>query len=548
MRAYVRGLAMLQVAICLALSTSLSSSRAHAQDANASSGRATLEDYTVVEGDSCRSIARAHFGNSSRIDLIHAHNSLGRAPHQLRPGQMLRLPSATLSNAEAGIARMVRDVDMQRSGSPVWADARVGAALQRGDRVATGERSSSELIFRGGGVLQMRSQSLVVLTGTGRPSPRRIVRATLERGALRGRLAELTGHAATTTVTTPSATARLGRDALVAVDGEGVSRIASLEGTTIVDGVRVPEGTGTQVQPGGRPSRPRPLPRPPRWRTDDDGRFMGLAHSGAILRGRWLPVEGASRYRVEVARRPDGTDLIAAVEVPGDATEFSIPRIPVGTYYVSVATIDGAFFEGRPSPRRAMVVLEARIVPPGGGEPPSDRLDPGDPSHAYAPPTALPGTWLVSPLGYRCGDGEQLANLFTLRTLGRHVVRCVDARDRIISGFDVVIVEARIRPERPFLRRGNRRVARLLVRSPLALPGRMIARAPSSVSVGSVRRSRMQPPQEEGVAVYEVEIGVGLDAPDTLSIVIEVAAGSERIRIGDVSFAVRDPRSQTSPR
>lgn len=522
-------------------------SSAHAQDTNASGGQATLEDYTVVEGDSCRSIARARFGDSGRIDLIHAHNALGRTPHQLRPGQTLRLPSAALARAEAGIARVLRDVDMQRTGSPVWADARVGAALRRGDRVATGERSASELIFRSGGVLQMRSQSLVVLTGSGRPSPRRIVRATLERGALRGRLAELTGHATTTTVTTPSATARLGQDALVAVDGEGVSRIASLEGTTIVDGVRVPEGTGTQVEPGGRPSRPRPLPRPPRWRTDDDGRFMGLAHSGAILRGRWHPVDGAGGYRVEVARRPDGTELVAAVEVPGDTTEFDIPRIPVGTYYVSVATIDREFFEGRPSPRRAMVVLEARIVPPGGGEPPSDRLDPGDPSRPYAPPSALPGTWLVSPRGYRCGDAEERASLLTLRTLGRHTVRCVDARERPVSGFDVVIVEARIRPQRPFLRRGSRRVARLLVRSPLALPARMIARAPSSVSVGSVRLSRAQP-SEEGLVAYEVEIGVGLDAPDSLSITVEVAAGSERIRVGEVSFAVRDPRPRASPR
>ncbi|MFK8001709.1 MAG: LysM peptidoglycan-binding domain-containing protein [Polyangiales bacterium] len=544
MRARVLALAMLQVALCLARP-----SPAQAQNADVRvRGRATLENYTVVEGDSCRSIARARFGSSRRIDLIHAHNSLGPAPHHLRPGQTLRLPSAALAGAEAGVARVVRDVDLQRSGSPLWSGARVGAALHRGDRVTTGERSASELIFRGGGVLQMRSQSLVVLTGAGRPSPRRIVRATLERGALRGRLGELTGRAAvTTTVTTPSATARLGADALVAVDGEGVSRIASLEGTTLVDGVRVPEGTGTQVQPGGRPSRPRPLPRPPSWRTDDDGRFMGLAHSGAILRGRWNPVSGASAYRVEVARRPDGTELVAAVEVPGDATEFSVPRIPVGTYYVSVATIDGAFFEGRPSPRRAMVVLEARIVPPGGGEPPSDRLDPGDPSRAYTPPTALPGTWLVSPAGYRCGDGEELASLLTLRTLGHHVVRCVDARERVVSGFDVIIVEARVRPERPFLRRGTRRVARLLVRSPLALPERMIARAPSSVSVGSVRLSRT-PAAEEGVVVYEVEIGVGLDAPDTLSIVLEVAAGSERIRVGDVSFAVRDARPRGSRR
>lgn len=486
-------------------------------------------EYLIATGDSCRSIARAQLGDSARIDLIHAHNpGLGSAPHRLQPGDTLRLPTAAMAAAEAGVARVVHQVELQRASASIWAAARVGATLQRGDRVATGDGSASELLFRDGGVLQMRERSLVVITGRGRPSPRPMLRATLEHGALRGRLGELAGRA---TVTTPSAAARLGEDAIVAVDAEGVSRIASLEGATVVDGVRVPEGTGTEVRPGERPSRPRPLPDAPTWRDDAAGRFMGLAHSGATLRGGWEPVADALAYRVEIAREADGTGLVAAIEVPGDATGFEIPRVAAGTYYVSVATIDRRFFEGRPSHRRAMVVLEARLVPPGGGAPPADRLDPGDPSRPYVLPRALPGTWVVAPLGFECGEGESLGNITTLRTLGRRVVRCEDARGRGVEGFDLVVVEARIRARRPFLRRGERRRLRIVIEAPLALPDRLLARAPEGIAAGSVRRVRGH---------FEVDVGASRDAPDAVTLVLEVAAGSERIRIGQLTLAVRD--------
>lgn len=485
-------------------------------------------DYVVAPGDSCRSIARARFGDAARIDLIHAHNpGLGSTPHRLTPGNTLRLPSAAMATAEAGVARVVRQVELGRASASTWSAAQVGATLQRGDRVATGDGSASELLFRDGGVLQMRQRSLVVITGRGRPSPRPMLRATLEHGALRGRLGELAGRA---TIRTPSAAARLGEDAIVAVDAEGVSRIASLEGEAVVDGVRVPEGTGTEVRPGGRPSRPRPLPEAPRWRDDAAGRFMGLAHSGATLRGGWEPVADALAFRVEIAREADGTGLLAAVEVPGDAVGFTIPRIAAGTYYVSVATIDRRFFEGRPSPRRAMVVLEARLVPPGGGTPPPDRLDPGDPSRPFSPPRALPGTWVVAPLGFECGDDADVGNITTLRALGRRVVRCEDARGRAVEGFEVVVVEARIRARRPFLRRGERRRLRLVIETPLALPERLLARAPEGIAAGSVRRVRNH---------YEVDVGASQDAPDTVTLVLEVAAGSERIRVGQLTLAVR---------
>ena len=494
-----------------------------------------LRSYEVQPGDSCRSIARAVYGDRERIDVIHAHNRwLGAPPHRLRPGTRLQLPSPEAVRHEARVAWTQNRVERRSPQAEAWLRARRGDGLDQGHQIATAERSAAELSFRDGSRLQMRERSLVVLLDGGRVQRRR--RATLERGSLRARLAELAG--APVEVATATARAELRGDGVVTVDDEGASRVANHEGELTVRGadggrVRVPEGSGAVVRPGQRPSRPRPLPRAPRWRDDRAGRFVGVTGTGGSLRAGWHPVDGAQRYRVEVARRPDGTDLFAALELDASRTHFTLHRVPAGAYYLSVATIDGHFFESRPSPRRAVVVREARIVPPGGGDPPPDTFDPGDPTRAFTPPHVLPGTWLVAPLGYRCGLGadDALAGIATLRTLGRHHVRCLDGQDREVPGFEVVVVNARVRVRgRPAIRRGGRRTLRLRVSSPLRLPDRLIAQAPRGIAVGSILR--------EPDGDFRVEVGAAVDAPAHVRIQLQVAAGTERITIGELTLTV----------
>ncbi len=510
----------------------LAATTAHAQP---------TERYVVQAGDSCRRLAQRLYGDRARVDLIHAHNpQLGPGPHRLEPGTSLRVLPEPLREAEATLVRKRREVQARRGDEP-WADARIHAPLQTGHQVATGERATAELAFRDGARLQMRSRSLVILVGSGRARRRDLGEARLERGVLRSRLAELAGEGRERlALATPSADTRLGAESVVRVAEDGESIVAALRGDSEVGGVRVPEGMGTRVRRGERPARPRPLPPAPRWSIEARPRVIGLGGSGASLSGHWEPVEEARRYRVEISTQPDGRDLFAALEIVAPSTSFTLHRVPAGVYYARVATIDGEGFEGRASPRRAFTVRVARVVPPGGGDPPPDVHDPGDPSRPWTPPQLLPGTLVVAPYGVRCGaprasgrEPAELSGIATLRSLGRYRLRCRDRRNRSLRGPEVVVRQARATVlGRPTVPRGGGRRLTIRLRSPLRLPDRLIAQAPEGVAVGSVRRV--------GRDRFTLEVGVTDQAPRDVRITLQVAAGAERIDIATLTLRVTD--------
>lgn len=494
------------------------------------------EGYVVRAGDTCRKLAQELYGDRSRVDLIHAHNpQLGPGPHRLRPGSTLQVLPDALRRAEATVVHKRQEVQARRGDEP-WVDARVHAPLGTGHQVATGQGASAELAFRDGSRLQMRSRSLVILVGSGRAQRQTLGEARLERGVLRSRLAELAGDERLA-LATPSADTRLGRESVVRVADDGEAMVAALSGDSEVGGVRVPEGMGTRVRRGERPTRPRPLPQAPRWSIEARPRVIGLGGSGASLSGHWEPVEGARRYRVEIATRPDGRDLFAALEIPAPTASFTLHRVPAGVYYARVATIDGEGFEGRPSPRRAFTVRSARVIPPGGGDPPPDVHDPGDPSRPWTPPRLLPGTLVVAPYGVRCGEPAlegsteslELGGIATLRRLGRYRLRCLDRGDRPLMGPEVVVMRARATViGRPTVPRGGGRRLTIRVRSPLRLPDRLIASAPEGVAVGAVRRV--------GRGRFALEVGVAAGAPRDIRITLQVAAGAERIDIAHLTL------------
>ncbi len=97
--------------------------------------------YVVQPGDSCRSIARAVYGDRARIDVIHAYNRwLGPTPHRLQEGTTLRLPSRERAAHEASVARVVHEVELRRAAADAWRRARRQAASHRaaGRRVRRG--------------------------------------------------------------------------------------------------------------------------------------------------------------------------------------------------------------------------------------------------------------------------------------------------------------------------------------------------------------------------------------------------------------------------
>ncbi|MCA9610988.1 MAG: LysM peptidoglycan-binding domain-containing protein, partial [Myxococcales bacterium] len=348
------------------------------------------EDYTVRRGDTCGQIARARYGHSRRYDLIHQANpELGPMPHHLTPGQVLHLPVLPdQSAADATVTAMRRTVRHQRPSQGEWTPSHVGQDLNQGWRLSTGSESTAELSFRRSSAATIREETLVIVYGTGVERVRHEgSRAVVRQGSILSRLRSLSGADPDEPleVETPSARATL-RDgeSQVDVDESGTTRVAVHTGgnatVTTAEGegaVQVRPGHGTSVQPGQRPARPRPLPRAPRW-VPGPHRFVGLHDGGGTIRGRWEEAPRAARYRVEVARRRDGRDLVIATAVPATVREMEMHRLPPGTYYVRVATIDDEQFEGRPAQPIELEVVPAELIAPGATTP-LDLTNPDDP-------------------------------------------------------------------------------------------------------------------------------------------------------------------------
>ena len=479
----------------------------------------TTFEYTIQVGESCASIARDVYGDRERYDLIHAYNDLGPLPHQLTPGQTLVLLRRDLARSEAVVQRVVRRVEQRPPGLERWMRTQQGASLQRGHQIVTRNDAQAELRFRDGSTLHMRERSLVIVMGEGRHESRSMGRATLERGNLRAHLGRL---ARNLDVATPSARARVTGEAWVGVDEGGTSRVANRGRRAIVvhgerGRVRVPSGSGTVVRRGERPDAPHPLPSAPSWREGFQGRFVGFVGAGAPVVVAWETVEGADGYRVELARRPSGGDVVRSVRVSETHARFD--GLDPGVYYASVATIDEQF-EGRNGATRAVVTLSARLLPPGGG------------THvAESVPRVVPGTAVVAPSGYRCSTQGPMTTLFTLRTLGRQTLRCVDTSGLELLGGDVVVVRARARiVGAPVVRRGRVTRIRFRLESPVALPNRLVARTPQGVAVGPIVRHN---------DVYVAEIGAAADAPENVAVELQVAVGADRLGIATLSLGLR---------
>lgn len=419
-----------------------------------------MQSYTVRDGDTCGSIARRVYGNSRRYDLIHQHNpELGPMPHDLAPGTVLSLPDVrTRSGAEATVTAARRQVRGQPPQAPDWDAVRVGQELDRGWRVSTGERSSADLTFQTSAVAHVREQTLVIVYGGGAQRVRREgARAVVREGSVLSRISALSGGEQLE-VETPSALATLSTgEASVDVDGEGTTRVAVHQGDAAAVSrpngsgrVRVRAGMGTRVARGRPPTPPRPLPPAPTWSADAPRTFLSLGGHGGTLRGAWGAVENAHRYRVEVARREDGRDVLAAIEVGADVTELELHRFPPGTYFVRVATIDEERFEGRPAQPVEIAILDAQIVPPGGAPAPTrapdpfglEALDSGLAELDFETvPEALPRaprfSSLSVPDGVDCGET-------TLREAGRREITCRRG-DEVLGALSIEVTDVAVR-------------------------------------------------------------------------------------------------------
>lgn len=466
-----------------------------------------LQDYQVQPGDTCPSIAQRLYGDVGRIDLIHQNNpGLGRLPHRLRPGQVLRLPrtasGARPANNDARVSFVRNEVDAY---TPEQHRAQRNEGLSRGHRLGTLDASSAEVLFIDETQLQLGPNTLVVILGR---SAQRVdagggSEARLERGTLRASLAALSGSAPAATprqitVQTPAATTQVGAGtSLVDVDARRTTRLSVHQGTSSIRAagrsVQVNEGFGSRADRGRAPRAPQPLPGAPTWATPFAPLVLVSGEDRGSVRGTYARAATGPApvvWHVQLARDTQFNDLIVDARVPAAVTNLDAQLIP-GVYFARVSAVDADGFEGRPSAAATMRVSSVLFDRGGPGRRASVRVSEGT----------------------SCSlDGAPLAQVrapLELRPLARHSLRCAadDAGTGVIErawGAEesgVVSVRSRVFGAAYENNQGSRRILVGVldaVGQPVA-NARLRAQAPRGITLDPVRPGA-QPGTYETVA------------------------------------------------
>ncbi len=344
--------------------------------------------YVVRDGDSCLGIANRELGDPAKLEVLHAANpQLGKLPHKLVAGQLLKLPGGGPAAADAHLRTMRGRVEVQPAGTEQWDTGTSNQQLFRTWRVGTRDRSTAKLEFLDLSTIDMREDTVVMIFGStsGRAAT---LRTQLDRGVLRTRMAALDrGVDRKVIVETPAGKAELGQgSAVIDVDTTKETRLSNHQGksaklVTTRGKVELAPGYGSRAVANKPPSPPIKLLPAPRWESSGE---LALAWQGdpLTLRGRWLAVPNAVKYRVDIALSTSPLEVESQVEVPGTITRLEATGLPAASYLVTVASVDKDGLEGPPS---APLLIQAAEL---------------------AAPRAITGGLFEPPQGLRCARGD----------------------------------------------------------------------------------------------------------------------------------------------
>ncbi|MBL0694062.1 FecR domain-containing protein [Comamonas sp. JC664] len=222
----------------------------------------------------------------------------------------------------------------------------VGDSLYPGELLRTGANAQAELALADGSVLRVVADSLVkvgtieLTASLQRKVQLELLRGTVETDAAPG------GVGSIFEVRTRGAVAGVrGTKFRVSAQDDGTSRLETLEGKVALSAaqaeVEVAGGQGSRAKPGSPPEPPRPLLAAPALVGPRGGSFQ------AIPKVTWRPLEGASTYRVQLARTADFIADVQTFETAG--AELAVPGPRQGKWFWRVLAVDGDGFVGFPS-------------------------------------------------------------------------------------------------------------------------------------------------------------------------------------------------------
>lgn len=406
--------------------------------------------YIVQEGDTCTSLAQRFYG-TSRFQIILKYNDVGPAPHFLTPGQRLVLPKpkGMKDEAEAEVAHKTGEVRARAPEDGDWRQAQRGMDLFKAWKVNTLERAFAELEFRDSSQLSMRENTLVVIYG-GTSSQLRSekTRAELKEGTLRHHLDALAGGDGGVEVATPASEMLLRQgSALVSVEqATGKTRVSNHAGEAAAvyglgkDGKRrgaptkVAQGTGSKVEVGQKPSKPKPLPPAPAWKGPSLRVVPSFTPALEVVRVLWEPVQSAVSYRVELARDPAGRQVVQSAVTPATTQGAELRELEPGMYWLKVATFDADGFESVPSEPVQVEVVAMELLGPDG-RPWRKAEAPSEP-----PAWTWAGSALTAPLGGTCQTATMPASVgLSLDAPGYVEVACKTAGGAALEPWSLYV-------------------------------------------------------------------------------------------------------------
>ncbi len=329
--------------------------------------------YVARPGDNLWDLAAEYLVSMRYWQQFRALNNVPN-PRQMPPGTRVRFPVEwlRLKPAPATMVEVAGSVTVIRAGQSVPTSISTGASLVSGDRIVTGADGSAVLRFADDSRLLLRPQSELHMDDLGVYGRTGMVdtRARLHRGGVETVVPGSNIPRTRFEISTPSASAVVrGTEFRVSTQASpSLSRAEVLAGMVGVAGTQgrelnLPAGSGTVVQAGKPPTKPRALLPPA------DLSNIALLIERRLLRMDWLPVEGASAYQAQIVATDGTSTLLLDRRVP--VPHVILPDLPDGSYSLKIRAVDELGLEGREALR--LFTLNARPEPPFAMEPRPDR-------------------------------------------------------------------------------------------------------------------------------------------------------------------------------
>jgi DNA-binding response OmpR family regulator len=318
-------------------------------DAARAQADAAAASYVIQQGDTLYNIADRYMTGPQAISAVQALNDIP-TPTRLQPGSTLRIPLGLLSGTPvtAKITAFSGDVTIRTAKGTTKASAAL--AIPEGAVVTTGLNSFVTIEALDGSKLTFPSQSSarierlrrVLLTGAIERSIR------IETGRVEAQAAKARQRDDRFTIRTPTAVASVrGTQFRVSTDPAAArSTVEVVEGQVVAAkagerrDIALDAGFGSTVTPAGISPPIRLLPAPVLA-------ARGIQQGGPQTAFEFVPVDGAVRYTVRVARDAALSDTLAELDTAEPVATF--PPFPAGNYFVSAAATDANGLRGLPS-------------------------------------------------------------------------------------------------------------------------------------------------------------------------------------------------------